>query len=367
MRLRDPLRTPFAAATRLVPVLAILLLAAGPAHAQRVEVRYREAADVFEILDHVSDWWPGYLEPEYRRAWADSVGFRRGDEEMFARYKAVRERYFDRSGQGGDTPWREGSGLFTDRAVLAADPVGAAFYASETVDEALRRLAPVVAPGDVVFLRRFYAHFRGRWQPLVARTRALTAASRAATAGTLASAGVDEYLSQVGALFGSTAPEPFTALYVWWPESARNAASPSGRFLVLRVRPRPGETVNSADVVAHEAIHVLLALQPDEQKQRWSGAVLDRCQPSAAMRRLTLLEEPIATALGNIEFRRRFQPQRFSWGRQWYGDPWADMLARLLHPALTTALPIGRAGDGLAREMGELCGQLASWKAGRAP
>jgi hypothetical protein len=287
----------------------------------------------------------------------DSIGFQAGDEAMFTRYRALRERYFDRTGQEGGTPRREGSGLFTDRAVLDADPVGAAFYRSETVDEALGRLPAVVAPGDLAFLRSFYAHFRARTLPLTARTRELTAASRAATGGTISSPEVREYLGQIGALFGA-APEPFTALYVWWPDAERTTATPNGRFLVLRVRPRPGETLNSADVVAHEAIHILLALQPDAQKQRWSGLILDRCEPPATARRLAVVEEPIATALGNIEFRRRFQPQRFSWGRQWYGDPWVDLLARVLHPALTFALPHGAAGDALARDMADLCGRV---------
>ncbi|HYW08427.1 MAG TPA: hypothetical protein VE913_15820, partial [Longimicrobium sp.] len=133
-------------------LLAIPLRAVN-APAQTIEVEYREPADAFEILDHVSNWWPGYVREEYGKFWADSVGVRRGDSAAFARYARIRERYFDKRGQEGGGARREGSGLFTDRAALAADPVGTAFYSSEGWEEAFGRLGAFMAPEEVVFLR----------------------------------------------------------------------------------------------------------------------------------------------------------------------------------------------------------------------
>lgn len=336
--------------------------------AQAIGVAYREPADMFEILDNVSDWWPGYSESAYRKFWVDSIGFRAGDSVVFARYASLRERYFDKRGQGNSAPRRDGSGLFTDRAVLDADPVGAAFYRSETLDAAFEALHNVVSPVDLKFLRSFYARFRPRIAAMLSQTQTLTAASRAATAATVASPDVGEYLGHVRRLFGVDTSPPFAALYVWWPDTLQRMASPNGRFLLLRVRPAPGETVNSADVVAHEAIHVFAALAPEVMQRDVSAAVLDRCSVPSGVRRLAVIEEPIATALGNIEFRRRFMPQRFAWGRRWYGDDWVDLSARLLYPVLTTALAEGKPlGAAIGREAGALCALQVRARGSAAP
>ncbi|HZF67160.1 MAG TPA: hypothetical protein VEZ47_03890, partial [Gemmatirosa sp.] len=263
-----------------------------------------------------------------------------------------------------------GSGLFTAGAALTADPMAAAFHASATVDEALARLAGVLTADERAFLRSFYGRFAARVDPLLAETRARTAPSQALTAATLADTAVGAYLGRVARLFapvgsgaGADGARAMDALYVWWPDSAQTRASPVGRTLLLRVRPPASDTVNSADVVAHEVVHVLAAEMPPTTQRALGAAVLAGCGasdgPPGGVRRLAVLEEPIATALGNVEFRRRFQPRRFTWGRRWYGDPWVDVYARLLHPVLVERLATGRPLDAsFARDAGALCAAL---------
>jgi hypothetical protein len=115
---------------------------------------------------------------------------------------------------------------------------------------------------------------------MVAQTRTLTAASRTATAAAVGSADGGAYLGRVRRLFGVDTTAPFTALYIWWPDTLQRTASPSGRHLLLRVRPAPGETVNSADVVAHEAIHVLASLMPETAQRDVCGALPSSRNPS---------------------------------------------------------------------------------------
>ncbi len=376
--------------------------AASPAYGQAViEVRYREAADVFEMLDQVSAWWPDYVEPAYRQSWIDARRLEPGDSTYFARYAQLRARHVDRTSEAGGGR-RDGSGLFTAAATATADPVAAAFYQSDSLAEAFGRLRRVLSPREITFLKAFYAHFDARTKPLAAATRAATDASRAATAAALADTAVVRYVARVAALFSpppndsagrrpddrgargtpaavvpSHAPTagraeddagssvPLVVLYVTWPDSMRTFATPNGRALLLRVRPRDGETVNSADVVVHEAVHVFAAGMPEAQKAALTNILLDGCAVPEAVRRLAVLEEPIATALGNIEFRRRFMPQRFAWGRRWYGDAWVDVYARLLHPLLVDRTATGRPLDvAFAREATGLCTALVGLGAG---
>lgn len=352
-------------------LLATLLLASGlpssVAHAQPVRVVYREAADAFEILDHVSNWWPGYNEPRYQQFWADSIGVQPGDSIQFARYAALRERYYDKRGQGNSQPRRDGSGLFTDRLVMQADPLAAAFYEAESIPEAIASLGTLVTADEQAFLTAFYAHFRSRVAPLLRQTRERTAASRAATASTLDAPEVAQYLTQVRRWFGVESV-PFTALYVWWPDSLRTSANPHGVHLILRVRPAAADTVNNADVVAHEILHVYAATMDTTRQRTLSATLLDGCAIPAGVRRLAVLEEPIATVLGNMEFRRRFQPRRFQWSRPWYGDDWVDLLARLLYPVITSALQDDRPmGAEFTRDATAMCALAVRARSPRAP
>jgi hypothetical protein len=345
-----------------------------------IGVAYREAADLFELLDHVSAWWPDYVEPAVGDAWRARGLTAPGDSSWFARYARVRARYFDRRGQEGGgraagdavpEAWRAGSGLFSAAATRTADPVAAAFHAADRVEAALAAIDTLVTREDRAFLQAFYARFTPRAAPLLAETRALTAASRAATALALTEPTVAAYLTRVATVVAgsgadsaapvtaSEADTPYTAVYVWWPDTAQTRATPAGRTLVLRVRPAAGDTVNSADVVAHEFIHAAAATMSAARQRDLSTRVLAGCTPPAGLRRLVLLEEPIATALGNIEFRRRFQPARFSWRRRWYGEPWVDVYARLLHPVLAERVETGVPLDtAFARDAAALCTAL---------
>jgi hypothetical protein len=337
-----------------------------------VEVAYRQPADAFEILDNVSDWWPGYTEPEYRKFWVDSVGVSGADSAYFAQYRVVRERYFDRSGQQSEDPRASKSGLFTDSRALSADPLAHAFYSSETMEEAFVRLRAVVTEVDLEFLRSFIAHFAPRLEPLTSETRRRVAATLDRTREALSATAVAAYVDSVATFFGTTEDVTFTALYVWWPDADRVRASPNGRFLILRVNPHPNEAMSNADVVVHEAVHVLSALQPDIQKRSVTDAILEQCDQSLEhTRRLGVVEEPLATIFGNIEFRRRFEPNRFSWGRQWYGEPWVDVSAKLMYPVVMQAVAGGASlgSPAVARELAAQCRSLLSvvGSAGRLP
>ena len=332
-----------------------------------MRIIYHASADAFEILDHVSNWWPGYCEPTYRQYWADSIGFQRGDSAWFLRYAALREKYYDKRGQGNNQPRRDGSGLFTDRLILQADLLATAFYSAESTADAIASLATLLTVDEQAFLTAFYAHFHTRISPLLIQTRVRTEASRASTASALQAPEVTQYLTRVRRWFGVDSV-PFTALYVWWPDSSRTLASPNGLHLILRVRPRYDDTVNSADVVLHEAMHVFAATMDDARKRSLSNTVLDGCAVPDDVRRLAVLEEPIATVLGNMEFRRRFQPSRYQWSRQWYGDDWVDLVARLLYPVISAALisdtPIGA---DFTRDATAMCALSARARRPRAP
>jgi hypothetical protein len=101
-----------------------------PAEAGGITVTYREAANVFEIMDNVSMWLSG---------------------------KAAR--------RGGGRRQRAAGLALRPRKPV--DRLAEAFYDSATVDEALVKLADVATPEDIAELRAFYAVYRPQYESML--------------------------------------------------------------------------------------------------------------------------------------------------------------------------------------------------------
>lgn len=41
----------------------------------QVKIEYSRSADIFEVMDNVSNWWPGFTEEEYSKYWQKEFGF----------------------------------------------------------------------------------------------------------------------------------------------------------------------------------------------------------------------------------------------------------------------------------------------------
>jgi hypothetical protein len=175
---------------------------------------------------------------------------------------------------------------------------------------------------EVAFLESFFEHFKERLSALSQKGHKEISSSLKKTKALLEDSRVVEYFRDLHQFVGIDTPVHFTALYVWWPDKELIRANPNGPFLLIRLRPHSGESINSADVVVHEAIHALFAAKANAAKKSLSEAILT-ANPKIVNHpsRLGIIEEPLATILGNIEFRKRFDPTRFQWARQWYGDP----------------------------------------------
>jgi hypothetical protein len=38
-----------------------------------IKVEYSKSADIFELMDNVSNWWPGFTEVEYEKYWNKNI------------------------------------------------------------------------------------------------------------------------------------------------------------------------------------------------------------------------------------------------------------------------------------------------------
>jgi hypothetical protein len=345
---------------RCVTFLLVAMLAMPARASAQVSVRYSQAADVFELLDNVSNWWPGYSNAEYRQFWMKQLPLTADDERLLVQYARIRERYFDKTGQSNEDPATSEGGVFTARATLAADPLGDAFLGSQTIDEALRRLEGIAERGEIDFLRQLYAKFESRYLPLVTAHEQASQASITETMRTLSSPAFGEWIARLERYFNVPRQErAYEALYVWWPDSMRVTATPHGRYLELRALVKPGEKLNAGAVISHEVVHVLSALQPSPQKRSLTDSFLRECPAPAVVGRLETIEEPMAVVLGNMLFTKRFRPERYRYAKRWHGQERVDVYAKLLLSPVGDAFEGGRTiTEGFAEQAVPLCKSL---------
>jgi hypothetical protein len=314
--------------------------AAPPPAPPIVRVTYREAASLFEILDNVSSWWQGKVDPEYREAWRERFGWTREDDERFAEYKQIRKRYYEDRPSEETDPAKLRHGLFAPRKV--PDRFANAFYESEHLPEAFAKLSAFVGAEDLASVERLYGAYATPLEVLGEESRPL-AAIAAALDDDIADPGAIRLLRRMAAAHGLAELPPMTALFVWWPPVEHVTANQRDRFLIMKVHPgthcAPAE--GDLDVVVHELVHYLSAQRSDEEKGAFSRAFLDECVPPDDVHPSAVLEEPMAVAHQRL-FTTLHTGAPPDLQRRWYGgDPWIDPFAKALYEPLRRAYARG--------------------------
>ena len=323
----------------LPPVRGPALPASQPASS--LTVTYRKAANLFEVLDNVSNWWRGKCDPEYREQWQHRFGVTAEDEQRFAAYKAIRKRYYPRPRDTGETePSTTEHGLFAPRR--EPDRFAEAFYGAATVDAALSTLGEFMAPDDVETLRQFYAAYRGPCETLLAESEVYSEIA-AALQQKLDTARARAFYRRVADFYGLEETPRFTVLYVWWPPVEHITANNRGEFLILKYNPTKHRSaaLQDIDVPVHEFTHHASAYQPAAQKQALTKAFLDGCDMRGSMPTPKILEEPLAEVQQKL-FLRIAAPERLDFSTDWYGgDAWVNPFAKAIYDPVREAYDSG--------------------------
>ena len=103
-----------------------------------VQIYYSEAIDVFEISDNLV--LGEYKENDYHRYWASNLGLESSEKSLLSKYNKLREKYYPDFLQKNEMP-EMGNSLFSPSSMNTPDRFAQTFYTSESVDEALKKLA----------------------------------------------------------------------------------------------------------------------------------------------------------------------------------------------------------------------------------
>lgn len=343
MRLKN--ETGLHGAWQVLLLLACLFAGGSPAAEPRavlpVRVEYHQATDVFNVLDNLSDWLPGYTASVYGEYWQAHLGLDGADRAALAAYAAFRQRTAPAARAAPLDP-AAAPDLFAPPLTRDVDAFAQPFLEASDFDAAAAAAIAAQAPRDRVMLLAYYARFAPRALRLVARQSRFNV-QRAALASQLALPGVPVLASKIRAFYGAGTAQAFIARFVWWPDPDRTQAKVRGRTILLQgpADGAGGDTpMDWAPIVLHEYAHYLSASQPMAQRQRLSAAFLQACPTAAALPNpLNAFEEPLAIYWGQYRFEHDVRGRELPADGEWYFKPMPDHIAKAIAIAFPSTGP----------------------------
>ena len=339
----------------------LLLTISSLAQAEVVfKISYSPAADEFHLMDQTSNWLDGYCDIEYRKYWESHFGVSEQDKVLFARYRSVHRKYFYDPDQAEKDPLKNRNGFFSTEGERAADRLGAVFYSSKTLDEALEKASKLLEPEDLVFLKQFYRHFQDKIDLLLAESRAFEKVLPVISKK-ISRAEISSFYEKILHFYKVKGEVSFLVLYFWWPPLQRTAQTPSGNVILAMYNPvtQLKSAEEDVDILSHEVVHVISARQPFEQKQILTKMFLEKCEAGKKLRRLQILEEPLAVAIGQLLFKKNTLQKDFGYSSNLYNDPWINTFSRLVFPVLEEELYSNRdITKGFIEKSGKVCRDL---------
>jgi hypothetical protein len=267
-----------------------------------ITISYSEATDLFNLLDNLSNWLPGYTAPVYRTYWEQHVGLDDADRAALTHYAEFRQR----TSELANTNEIAGvDRLFAPGATRNPDAFSSYFLGVLTFETAAKAAIAAQSPDDQAMLRDYYARFMPR------ATRLITVRSRFGTQertieAKLADPRVAQLAAEIRTFFRVPPPSVFEAKFVWWPDPDRTQAKVRGRTILLYSQHDVDGGALSMDwvpILLHELSHYLSASQPAARKQELGAEFVRLCPGATDMRNpLNALEEPLAIYWGQYRF-----------------------------------------------------------------
>ncbi|MGH8025513.1 MAG: hypothetical protein ACREO0_02195 [Pseudoxanthomonas sp.] len=328
-------------------LLFLLGMIAGASHAATpVKAEYAEATDVFNVLDNLPDWLPGYTASVYGDYWEKHIGLDTADRSALAAYAEFRQRTAEAARENGaDDPAGAGD-LFAPASTRQGDSFALHFLEASRFESGAASAIAAQTPKDRTMLRAYYARFGARALRLV-RAQSHFDSQRAALMEHLASPAVPVFTDALGDFYGVGPAPAFVARMVWWPDSESTQAKVRGRYILLHSQPDgAAEPMDWAPIVLHEYAHYLSAGQSTEQKRRLTAAFLQRCPAAAELPNpLNALEEPLAIYWGQYRFEHDVRGRELPVADDWYFKPLADHVAKAIAAAFPASGPAPKLKD----------------------
>src|SRR5258708_2738499 len=122
----------------LITLICLLFSTLSSASTVTITAQYREAANIFVIMDCVSGWWDKTFcqdDGAYQKEWSDRFGSSEQDQDLFSKYDSLRRRYYKGLGLPKDNVGPYSDGVFAKKASITEDRIAPIFYSSQTLED----------------------------------------------------------------------------------------------------------------------------------------------------------------------------------------------------------------------------------------
>ncbi len=319
----------------------------------KVTVNYSEAADVFEIMDHVS-LWTEKLPTAIRRHWEKKFGEIGGEDlNLINEYIALR-RKSDSNYSSYVTEASPTISLFGDKGI-ASVPLSMAFYSSRSVGEALKKVSPYVTSKDYKFLAKFYKHFLPKIQTMVKESTSFKS-HLINYQKSLKKVHADKILKRLSKFLGLkiTSKTGIRFLVTWWPSKEKATFDFRGNTIFLRYHPLSGARVWEGTTLLEAAIETYMAHLSPNQKSN-STKIFNRSCSGRSIE----FNDALKTIWVKTLPEKWTLKKKFSLHKKWNEDTFTNLYIKLLFPLIEETINGKQNIEGtFIHQSSQLCAEL---------
>ncbi|MES2801348.1 MAG: hypothetical protein V4654_02550 [Bdellovibrionota bacterium] len=345
----------------LIFICGIILGVSSQASTVTITAKYREAANIFTIMDCASGWWDKsfcYDDGQIQEEFKTRFGISDQDKTLFKKYDELRKKYYRGLGAPKEDTGPYSDGIFAKKSGIKEDLIAPAFYSSDKLDEALLKLKSVLSADDLDFLKSFYITFEPKYKTFLEESVPFKAAA-AKLNKILSDKRFQKFYAKILDYYSVSEDLNYVVLFTWFPPLDHDSASPSDQFLILQKNPKKHIDWTDDDVVFHEIVHTVSARQPLKQKEDISKVFLKYCpieNKFGKYKNTKALEEPMAVVIGQILFLKEFFPNRVRIDTKLYNDPWVSSFSKIIYPTIENDFKNNKKfSENTGEALGRLC------------
>jgi hypothetical protein len=307
----------------------------------QAQIVYSESANFFHLADQVALWHRSTT-TQFRDYWQERYGFAQADKRWFDGFASIRRKYNPEALTVVSGKDDVSQNIFTE-VDLKNDPIVDAFFLSQSIPEALKRLDKIIPKEEIQFFREFFQHYNARFQDFQKDSQHYKSGLNALNLE-LAQFKFDQHLRRVESYFGlkkdagQTPSERYRNYLVWWPPLARAELAQVGPYIVIRSHPTAHFDQLGAQVAIEGAVRATLRSLEHEQKLLLAQRFSHSCEVELSSLTPRHLEIPLSLALSRMIFDEEQQKRQFVAAKEWSSDSLVSLMSKLLYPELKRSL-----------------------------
>ncbi|MBL6991046.1 MAG: hypothetical protein ISR65_14770 [Bacteriovoracaceae bacterium] len=315
----------------LVLVLSLSWSNSASSASIKVKMHYLEGANLFEVVDQLSQWKSGEYFKEYKKYWDEKLKLSALEEALLDDYAKLRQKYDKSSASKSQS---DESMLFSVKK-YKMDYFREAFYSAKILEKGLKKLSKKLKKDEMKFLVKVYRTFKPKLEHIAAESSNFRSKEKgleklyrkAKIAALLKNASKFFYLKQKGRSLKIN----MRVLLIWWPQGQNPQIKLVNNDILLYYNPIAHIDNLDFEKVVEVLIKAIIVNQPRFQKQNISRQFFNLCKVKKDFAPLVILERPLETVFGKMMYRENLDRKNFDLYQDYAIHPWSNLYSKLLY------------------------------------